>query len=249
MVETMVEEKTRGEQLFGQAKDSRASSGQAGSLKDKLIKTLIEARGFFVNPQASEENVGGGKSASGVKKPSPAVPAGFGPRGLDLKFVNQVLVGILALLAVLTVYVALRERPDIASVTAAISKIKFQEFEAKAVETFQPEAFYLEQVKTRDIFDEYKRKEDSPPPVDIVKVEEPLPPPPPKITIQDKAKNFKLMGISWGELPKVIIRNETSQEMFFLNSGDTIKDTNITIKEIMKTGIILTSEGEEMTLL
>lgn len=249
----MVEEKTRGEQLFGparsvggQTKDGRPLSGQGGSLQDRLMRTLLEARAFLVKPKTKEGNANEVKPVAGVKKPLVVVPAGFGSRGLDLKLANQVLVCVLALLTVLTVYAAFRQRPDIASVTAAISKIKFQEFESKAVESFQPAASYLEQVKTRDIFDEYRKKAIAPP-VEVVKTEEP--PPAPKITIQDKVKNFKLIGISWRGVPKAIIRNEGSQEIFFLNGGDTIKDTDITIKEIMKTGVILSSVGEEMTLL
>jgi type II secretory pathway component PulC len=154
----------------------------------------------------------------------------------------------LAGLICLTGYFAFGERSDISSVTAAVSKIKFQDIEEKVITSFQDLAFYLDQVQTRDIFNEFEEPKPPPPVVKPVKPPPP-PPPPPKVTIQEKAKNLKLMGISWGADPKVIIKNEGNQEVLFLEEGQKIEGTDIRVKEIKKDQVIISSEGDEMKLL
>ena len=176
------------------------------------------------------------------------LPLALSTQKINLKTVNQVLVFVLIGLLAAMFYVTFRKGPSISSVTAAVAKIKFLNFETKEITAFAKVTDYLEQIKKRDIFSEYE--EEKPPPV-VVVVEEKLPPPPPipKIPIEEKAKNLKLIGISWGKNPKAMIKDTTTQEVQFMSEGDTIKDTDLMIKRVLKEEVIITSEGEEMSML
>ena len=68
------------------------------------------------------------------------------------------------------------------------------------------------------------------------------------MTIAEKAKNLKLSGISWGKNPKAIVQDTSSQEMYFVKEGETIKGTEIIVKKIMKEEVVITSDGDEMSM-
>jgi type II secretory pathway component PulC len=146
-------------------------------------------------------------------------------------------------------YVSLREKPEISSVVAAISKIKLQEFESKKIEPFQEISYYKDEIKKRDIFNVFE--EEKPAPVEAAQpiVKAPEPPPVPVVPIEQKAKNIKLVGISWGDNPKVIIRDTSTQNVQFFGVGETIDGTDIKVEKILKNEVILSSEGQEMSLL
>lgn len=231
----MAEDITRRERLPEQGKEAGPLPEGKKPLAGKVVGAFRAVRGLFAGPPAQK-----GGPPAGIEKP----PA-FSARRPDLKSVNRILMVILAGLVVLTVYVAFRRRPDIASVTAAVSRIKFQKAEAGEPAAFQPLPFYLDQIKTRDIFNPF---EEAKAPVQPVEPPPP-PPPPPKVTIQEKARNLKLIGISWGDTRRAIIRDERTQEVHFLREGDTIKGTEIGVKKILKTEVILSSDGDEMSML
>jgi len=144
----MVEDVTRGEQLFGKTHESAPVSGGKSSFNEKLVKVFLNIRDLIVNLKA--------KTPPGEVKKAP-VPASlaFSAQSLDLKFVNRVLIYILAGLVIATIYVFLQKRPDSSSVMAAVSKIKLQKLEDKAIVGFQPIDTYLQQVNTRNIFSEF----------------------------------------------------------------------------------------------
>ena len=57
------------------------------------------------------------------------------------------------------------------------------------------------------------------------------------------------MGVSWGIDRKVIIKNESTQEIYFLQEGQRIKGTDISVKKILKGEVVIASEDEEMKML
>ena len=238
----MVERRTRGEQLFEEAKAQRTPPKIGNPVKAKWTKLLADIRGLFTKQPAK----GGTKQAPGTKKPA-ALSAILNIQKLDLKSVNQALGVILAGLVALTAYVLVHRPPDISKVTASVSKINFEDLGSRTIAAFKELTYYLDEVKKRDIFNEYVEYVPPPP---VVKAEPPPPPPPPpKVTIQEKAKNLKLMGISWGDNPKVIIKDVGTNEVLFLKKGQKIKGTEITVKEIGPKDVIIASEGDEMKLL
>jgi len=239
----MVEHKTRTEQLFKETKRGGPSPIDGNSPKGKLADTFKSIRNLFSKPWLRA----GAKPEAQTQTVPALFSKIFSAQKLDLKSINQVLALVLAGLICLTGYFAFGERSDISSVTAAVSKIKFPDMEEKVITPFQDLAFYLDQVQTRDIFNEFK--EPKPPPPVVKPVEPPPPPPPPKVTIQEKAKNLKLLGISWGADPKVIIKNGSTQEVLFLEEGQKIKGTDIRVKKILKDEVMISSEGDDMKLL
>jgi hypothetical protein len=236
----MVENTPRSEQMFEKAKRENPVSATPGAWKEKVSKMFSEVRGLFGMPQAK----GGAKAGPNAPKDDGVLAALFSAQKIDLKSINQTLAVILAGLVALTGYVLFRKPSDISAVSAAVSKIKFEPLEEGVITPFEQLTFYLEQIKKRDIFNEYKEYVPPPPPA---KAEEP--PPPPKVTIQEKAKNLKLMGISLGASPKVIIQDAGANEVHFLEEGQKIKGTEIKVKKILKTEVIIESDGEEMKLL
>ena len=206
----MVENRTRGEQLFKQARGSNPEVAKQGRIKTKVSGVLQNIRDLFGKQQ--------GKGTAGDKKPGILAFADLSVQKLDLRSINHALMLILGGLIALTVYTVLRQRPDVASVAAVVSKIKYENLEEKVITGFEELAFYSEQIAKRDIFNEYEEPK-PPPPVVVKPVEKPPPPPPPpKVTIQEKASALKLMGISWGDSPKVIIRNDAIQEVLFCSN-------------------------------
>ena len=106
----------------------------------------------------------------------------------------------------------------------------------------------MDQIKKRDIFSAFVEKVEVP--VEVVEpVKEPELPPPPVVSIEQKAKDIKLIGISWGKNPKAMIRNTSTQDVQFVTIGEKIDGTDLEIKEIFKSEVILISEDQEMSLM
>lgn len=239
----MPEDLTEKEQLFKPEEEPKEPSPGGGSLKGSIVKAFVDIRGLFT--KSAEKTP---KPAEEVKKPAVSMSSLFSARKIDLEFINKSLIFILIGLIFVVIYVTFRQRPDISSVMASVSRIKFTEVEPKEIKPFEQVSFYVDQMKTRDIFTVFEEKKEP------VKVEEPPPPPPPpppsepKVTIEEKARNLKLMGISWGERPKAIIRDERAQDMYFLREGETIKGTDVKIKTITSDSVIIISGEDEMTM-
>ena len=188
------------------------------------------------------------KAAPGAQNSSGSVFEVINVQKINLKTINQILIALLVTLVFLMIYVAFRPGPDIASVMSVVSRIQFPVMESKTITPFEEIAYYLNQIRRRDVFSVYREK------VEVIEVsetvEEPSPPvPEPKVPIEEKARNIKLIGISWGGNPKAIIRDLSTQTMYFVSEGETIEGTDLTVKEVFKEQVIITSEGDEMTLL
>jgi type II secretory pathway component PulC len=185
------------------------------------------------------------KPAPESKKSTALMPVTFHAQNINLKSINQVLVGVLTGLFALMIYVTFRPNPEISSVMSAINKIKIMDIAARPITGFNELSFYLDQIKKRDIFHVFEEEK---PQVQVVESVKPPPPPPPKVSIEQKAKNFKLMGISWGNNPKAIITDMANQSMYFVSVGEKIQGTDLTVEEIYKDQVVISSEGDEMSM-
>jgi len=111
--------------------------------------------------------------------------------------------------------------------------------EASAVRSWlKSAAFYLEKARQRDIF----RMGDVKSAVGLVAV-----PRGPSEKIVEATQNYKLVGISWSDDPDVMIEDTKTQRTFFLKNGQIIEN-NIRVKAVFKDRVILSLEGEEITL-
>lgn len=166
--------------------------------------------------------------------------------GLELEAVNRTFIGILLVLTTLVVHQVFYKKSDMKTLMDSISKIKFETPAGLgSIEAFQPVDHYLQQVRQRDIFNLITKVEK------MVIVEEPPPPPPPpppQPKLKDLAQGFKVVGIAWGANPKVMIKDNKTQEIFFLKEGETVGKTAIQVKTIQRDKIILGYEDEEMDL-
>lgn len=166
-------------------------------------------------------------------------------QSINLDAVNQFLIVLLIGLLAAVVHYAVNRRPDMEAMIETIFNISFKKIEGVPPETFPAVAFYLEQVQTRDIFNpapEIKEEVIAAPPP-------PSPPPPPEPQLPKKAKGLKVVGIAWGESPKVMIKDEATQEVYFVQKGDTIGKTGIEVRTILKDKVVVGYQDEEMDLL
>jgi len=244
----MAENKIREKNLIGKAAEPKpAAAGIQPGGKGRFFREL---RGLFTKSSGKEKQPAGVITPVAGRKPALArVLEALSLQRLDLKTVNRALMAVLAGLVVLTFYVIFRDRPDVASLKAAVQKINFGDAAPEQAAPFQDEVYYVEQAKKRDIFNIFVEKkepvavvEEAPPP------SPPPPPEPPKVPIEDKAKGLKLIGISWGASPKAMIKNEKTQEVLFVAQGDVVQDTEVTVQEITKDEVILASGEDTMSL-
>lgn len=162
--------------------------------------------------------------------------------GIDLDSVNKVLTGALVLLMVYSITVAVNRKSSITKLMQSISRIRFEKSTSQAVEAYQPVDYYLGQVRGRDMFN----------PVGEVKTQvmpEALPPPePPKPKLKEMTDGFSVVGIAWGETPKAMIQDSATQEIYFLKKDDLIGKTEIKVKDIFRSKIVISYGEEEMEL-
>ncbi len=245
----MAEDKIQDKDAVNQAPKEETSSKEENSPEKKTGGAFSEMFGLFKKSKPKgDKPEGSAKSVPEIKKTAIGKPAAFSAQKIKLKTVNQALIAVLVGLVVLMFYITLREKPEISSVVAAISSIKLPEVETKIVVVFKDLPYYLAQIKKRDIFSIFKEKKEV-----FIKIAEPIkepePPPTPVVPIETKAKNIKLIGISWGKNPKAMIRNTSTQSVQFVSIGEKIDGTDIKIIEIFKNEVVLGSEGQEMSLM
>ncbi len=162
--------------------------------------------------------------------------------GIDLDAINKALTGILVLLLGYTITIAVYKRSSIDKLMRNISHIRFGKSAAPTIEAYQPVDYYLGQIRSRDMFN----------PVGEVKTQvmpEALPPPePPKPKLKEMVNGLSVVGIAWGETPKAMIQDATTQEIYFLKKDDTIGKTEIKIKDILRSKVVISYGEEEMEL-
>lgn len=233
-------------------KDMIGTKPAAGGLGEGMRALGGMVKGIF---SAALLSKGGPKTGGKEVKPlfaSPIALQGIDTvknllvNGVDLNIVNRFFILALVGLMAAAGHYALQGKASTANLMEAVSKIKFERLDLGAVEPFQPAEYYLEQVQQRDIFNPIQKVE-KPVIVDTPKPEPP-PPPPPKPQLKDMAKGLKVVGIAWGASPKAMIKDESTQEIFFLKEGDTIGKTQISVKALQRDKVVIGYEEEEMDL-
>lgn len=153
----------------------------------------------------------------------------------NLKAWNKVLaVSAIILFVYLTADFTLR-RLDIKQFTKKVAAQKGRSFQDDAKADVRPFLYYLEMVQRRDIFS----------PVKLMSAENPQEEA--KKLLSELVKDLKLVGISWGKDPEVIIEDKKDNKTYFLKTGDTISKFKIDV--ILKDKVILESDGQKMELM
>jgi len=150
-------------------------------------------------------------------------------QSLDPKAINKVLIVVLAVLVILVVYYSADKRYNVTKITGAVLKAPAQIPRAKPIEEFKPPEFYMDEVRKRDIFHEFKIEQK-----------------PVKSTLAELAKDLSLTGIYQGAYPEAMIEDKTAKRTYFLKVDDDIK--GIKIKSILKDKVILQYGEEELEI-
>ncbi|MDD5423315.1 MAG: hypothetical protein WC592_03350 [Candidatus Omnitrophota bacterium] len=157
---------------------------------------------------------------------------------IQIGTVNKALVGVAALMALAEIYCILFGGPDIAKITKALSDAEIQDSrEPRKIEALKPVSYYIDQVKKKSMFFSAKTADKGP--VNLASQVSRL---------NDAAKDIKLKGISWGKVPKAIIKNEKEDKVYFLGEEQAIGSTGIEVRTILKRKVIIGSGDEEMEL-
>ncbi len=239
------------ERLFRVIQEDKKSSAAAKNADPAPGKTAAGALRQGAGP-------GGGKAAGwrnffigGLNGPKTTLASVLSVRGrdavkqifsggIDLNILNKIFIAVLAGLAVIIGQQAFYKKLRIEELMAVVSRITFKAPAPKAIEDFQPVAYYLDQARQRNIFR---------PAIEVEKaVIIPLEPAPPQPKLQDMVRGLKMVGIAWGASPKAMIKDETTQEIYFLREKELIGKTRIEVRMILRDRVIVGYEQEEMEL-
>ena len=97
---------------------------------------------------------------------------------------------------------------------------KTQSVKAAPVEPFKPLDTYINAVKARDIFTAVPKEAIKGAPTSKEA----------QAKLKEIARDLKLVGISWGENPKALIRSEKDKDTFFVKKGQNIGTTEAEVK-------------------
>ena len=153
----------------------------------------------------------------------------------NLKVWNKVLTVSVALAFIYLSADFIFRRLDISQIIKKMSTVKKRDFKEVPLPETRPFLYYLEMVQRRDIFLPVRLKT-------LVNPDDEA-----KKALSALLKELKLVGISWGEDPQVIIEDAKDGKTYFLKTGDTIGSFKIDV--ILKDKVILDSDGQKMDLI
>ena len=223
----MAEKVSPEEKLFNIIKEGKDSGSGGGVSKQKNSPAMfLGLKNFF----------GSLKLRLGAHKSQVAAQGSFPFHDIDPKAVNKVLVVVTVITGIIFIIYIGGRRTDISKIEASIPKTR--PAGKSSIEPFKPLETYISAVKQRDIF--------KPVPKEVPKTETGS-----QISqtiLKEAARSLKIVGISWGENPKVLIREDKAKETYFVQKGQTIGTTGIEVKDIAKNKVTIGYQGEEMEL-
>ncbi|MDD3345601.1 MAG: hypothetical protein PHO34_04150 [Candidatus Omnitrophica bacterium] len=152
----------------------------------------------------------------------------------NLKAWNKILAVSAAILFVyLTADFTLR-RLDIKQFTRKVASEKGRSFSKNVNAEVKPFLYYLEMVQRRDIFSPIKLRGAENPEDETKKA------------LVEMSKDLKLVGISWGDTPEVIIEDTKANKTYFLKAGESVNKFKITT--ILRDKVVLEAEGQKLEL-
>ncbi|HOX09758.1 MAG TPA: hypothetical protein PLA52_03850 [Candidatus Omnitrophota bacterium] len=218
------------------------------SPEEKLFNIIKEGKdsgsgGGVSKPKNPSATLGGIKRFFGSLKLHPgankqdAASASAAPRiDIDPGAVNRALSVVLLAVASFFVYYLFSTRPDADKIIKSVPKT---ETTLKAeVERFAPLESYLAETRKRNIFRPAPKDESKGAPTSREAMEK----------LKEAARDLKVVGISWGETPKALIRSERDKTTYFLKQGQQIGATDVDIRMITKQKVTIGYKTEEFEL-
>ena len=163
-------------------------------------------------------------------------------RPMELPRINRWLLWAAGGLALLCVVNPLILQPKISRVVSqgAVPSASWEI--APPLDGLQPTEMYVQLMQTRDPF----RIEVRPQPDQSQQAPPPPPAPPPRPDPHQLIAGLKLVGISWGAAPEVMIEDSSSQQTFILHVGGTVG--NAQVKEILQDRVVLRVGDQDVEL-
>lgn len=218
------------------------------SPEEKLFNIIKEGKdsgsgGGVSKPKNSSAMLGGIKRFFGSLKLHPgankqaAADASAAPRiDIDPGSVNRVLSIVLLAVASFFVYYLFSTRPDAEKIIKSVPKT---DMALKAeIERFAPLESYLTETRRRNIFKPVPKDEGKASPTSREAMEK----------LKEAARDLKVVGISWGETPKALIRSERDKTTYFLKQGQQVGSMDVDIRAITKQKVTIGYKTEEFEL-
>ncbi|MFA5164241.1 MAG: hypothetical protein WC481_01585 [Candidatus Omnitrophota bacterium] len=218
------------------------------SPEEKLFNIIKEGKdsgsgGGVSKPKNSSAILGGIKKFFGSLKLHPgankqdAAAASAAPRiDIDPGSVNRVLSIVLLAVASFFVYYLFSTRPDADKIIKSVPKT---DTALKAeVERFAPLESYLAEARRRNIFKPVPKDEGKATPTSREAMEK----------LKEAARDLKVVGISWGETPKALLRSEKDKTTYFLKQGQQVGTMDVDIRTITKQKVTIGYKAEEYEL-
>jgi len=152
----------------------------------------------------------------------------------NLKLWNKALAFLAVVLFIYLSADFMLHRLDLKQFTKMLSGQKTRSFQQNVTAEVRPFSYYLEMVQRRDIFSAVKLRSASDPEDETKKA------------LAEMLKDLKLVGISWGSDPEVILEDSKANKTYFLKAGETVG--TFKVDSIMKDKVVLESGGQKMEL-
>ena len=198
----------------------------------KQMAQAVQGGNFHFELPAALRFLSSGSAGSGVGNPP------FGLREFNRMLLYSLIAVLVFLGMDLLTGMKSLERKIVFSVDPNVSKKLFS-----VIPPVKDLASYLSPIETRNIFQPLEKKtaaeekQDVPPPSEQAK------------KIVTLAEKLKLVGVSWLDRPEtasVMIEDTESGITYFVRQGEKVKD--LTVKNIYTDRVVLTFEGEEITI-
>ncbi len=159
------------------------------------------------------------------------------PFDLQLKTINVVLALLLLVIISFVIYYAVTKYPSVAKIAVGAATAQSSLKSAhKDAEEFHAASYYIDDARQRNIFTAVPR------PVSM------SPETPAQGSEKSLSGDLKVQGISWSDVPKVMIQSEKDNKLYILKQGQPVGSTGIKVKTIFKNKAILTYGDKDFEL-
>lgn len=156
---------------------------------------------------------------------------------LELPRINRLLAAAAALLGVSCLVTPLLTQPSLDRLMNQANAESVPFVIAAPLEGMKPLADYSQVLREKDPFRVGETPAAGEPSVE---------PPPRPSQLQDALADLKLVGISWGDDPTVMIEEHSTRQTHFLKTGHTIGP--FTVHEILRDRVTLRADGQDLEL-
>ena len=159
------------------------------------------------------------------------------PRELELKTANIVLAVLLLAVISFVIYYAVAKYPSPAKTVMAAAAARNSLARAhNDIEELHAAGYYTDDARKRNIFSSAAKPAAMGPEMPV------------GASSKSLATELKVQGISWGDVPKVMLQGDKDSKFYILKEGQPVGSTGIRVKTILKNKVILTNGDKDVEL-